>query len=192
VVYSKQRVVIRSKRPLKPQSLFPLGWTSDTRWREGLANPQLLRTCCKRETPLPLPLIEQRSSASGVVSVLTELISVYCTDMYCWCWLSSFGPELGFPYNCFNYLPVTIRPPRCTRPHPSLFQRVPCSHSFHCPKDNGLCKTDPSADGTLHTRFRYLAELNPRRWVVLLLKGCHRALSEIYLSNIKNYNSSVI
>lgn len=100
--------------------------------------------------------------------------------------------ELGFPYNCFNYLPVTIRPPRCTRPHPSPFQRVPCSHSFPCPKDNGLCKTDLGADGALHIRFRYLSELNPRLFVGILLKGCQPALSEIYLSNIKDCNSSVM
>jgi len=61
VFYSKQRVVIRTKRPFRPQSVFPLGWHSDTRWRGGLANPQLLRTCCKREKSIPLPLIEHRS-----------------------------------------------------------------------------------------------------------------------------------
>lgn len=42
------------------------------------------------------------------------------------------------------------------------------------------------------TRFRHLAKLNPRLFVSILLKGCHPALSEIYISNIKDYNSSVM
>jgi len=102
--------------------------------------------------------------------------------------------ELGFPYNCFNYLPVTIHPPRCTRPHPPPFQRVPCSHSFPYPKDNGLCKTDlrVSTDGTLLTRFRLPTKLNPRLFVSVLLKGCHPALSEIHICSVKNYNSSLM
>ena len=44
----------------------------------------------------------------------------------------------------------------------------------------------------LRTRFRYLAELNRRLFVGILLKGSHPALSEIYLSNIKDFNSSVM